>query len=145
MPVGKDKGPIHPVSLEVKEPDKCKVKGRVNAVRSARFRSGMRPGPPYKCMVRVDTTDRFIKDPENWESVINRKTYNRLTGELIEDLDLYPKVYYGDSKEKKDEYDVHPTVPDEVLTRKLPNGATQIKTVLEYGVLTYPKRSNKRK
>ena len=78
-------------------------------------------------------------------SVINRKTYDTLSGKLIEDLDLYPKVYYGDSKEKKDEYDVHPTVPDEVLTRKLPNGVTQIKTVLEYGVLTYPKRSNKRK
>ena len=68
-----------------------------------------------------------------------------MSGKLIEDLDLYPHVYYGDSGEKKENYDVHPTVPDEVLTRKLPNGVTQIKTVLEYGVLTYPKRSNKKK
>ena len=69
----------------------------MNAAKPTRFRPGMKPGPPYKCVVRSDTTDRFIKDPVNWESVLNRKTYNALTGEIIEDLDLYPDILCGNT------------------------------------------------
>ena len=105
----------------------------------------MKPGPPYKCVVRSDITDRFIKDPVNWESVVNRKTYNSLNGEIIEDLDLYPDILCGNSGEMMGNYDIHPTIPDEVVTRKLPKGITHIKTVLEYGNLTYPKNPNRKK
>ena len=112
--------------------------------RPRRFRPGMKPGPPYRCMVRSDITDWFIKESEDWESVVNRKTYDSLTGKLIEDLDLYPDILCGNSGEMKHNHDVHPTIPDEVLTRRLPKGVDHIKTVFEYGVLTYPKRSNKK-
>ena len=119
------------------------IKARVTAGR--RFRPGMKPGPPYKCIVRSDITDRFIKEPVNWETVVNRKTYNSLTGEIIEDLDLYPDILCGNSGEIMQNHDIYPTIPDEVLTRRLPMGITHIKTVLEYGHLPYPKNTNKDK
>ena len=133
------------VQLKTSKTDtKAKVKSNAGR-RGPRFRPGMIPGPPYKCTVRCDTTDRFIKEPVNWETVVNRKTYNKLTGELIEDLDLYPDILCGESGEMLKNHDIHPTIPDEVLTRKLPNGVTYIKTVLEYGHLTYPKNPNRKK
>ena len=143
MPVGKSKAPVDPVSIEpIKET--VKIKARCVAGEPSRFRPGMKPAP-YKCVVRSDITNRFIKDPVNWESVINRKTYDSLTGKIIEDLDLYPDVLCGNSGEMRENHDIYPTIPDEVLTRKLPKGVDHIKTVFEYGVLTYPKNPNKKK
>ena len=52
-----------------------------------------------------------------WACVVNRKTYNSRTDELIEDLDI------------------HPDIPKDVLRRTLPDGMTNIKTIFEYGVL----------
>ena len=64
MPVGKSKAAVDPISFEpVKET--VKNKARCVAGESRRFRPGMKPGPPYKCVVRSDITNRFIKDPVN--------------------------------------------------------------------------------
>ena len=77
-----------------------------------------RPTMPYKLHFQYDRTRNFIGYPNNrisWARIVNRKTYNAQTNMLIEDLDVTPDV------------------PIEVILRPLPDGATHIKTVFEYG------------
>ena len=77
-----------------------------------------RPTMPYKFHIQYDRTRNFIGHPSNrinWARIVNRKTYNALTNELMEDLN------------------VNKDVPMEVLLRPLPNGVSHIKTVFEYG------------
>ena len=78
-----------------------------------------RPVIPYKFHIQYDKTRNFIKNPSNhmnWARIVNRKTYNAYTNELMEDLN------------------VNPDVPMDVVTiRSLPDGITYIKTVFEYG------------
>ena len=77
-----------------------------------------RPTMPYKVHIQYDRTRNFIGHPSNrinWARVVNRKTYNAHTNELMEDLN------------------VNKDVPMEVLFRPLPNGVSHIKTVFEYG------------
>ena len=73
---------------------------------------------PYKVHIQYDRTRNFIGHPSNninWARIVNRKTYNALTNELMEDLK------------------VNHEVPMEVLIRPLPYGVSHIKTVFEYG------------
>ena len=81
-----------------------------------------RPTYPYKIRVQFDHSDNFVKMPAigknqsiGWDCVVNRKTFDAWTGQLIEDLDINSEI------------------PDEVLLRKLPQGVTYIKTLFEYG------------
>ena len=88
--------------------------GRTNGFRKV----WSRPMMPYKFHIQYDRTRNFIGHPSNrinWARIVNRKTYNAHTNELMEDLD------------------VNPDVPMEVLLRPLPDGVTYIKTVFEYG------------
>ena len=78
------------------------------------------PMMPYKFHIQYDNTRNFIKNPSNhmkWARIVNRKTYNAHTCELMEDLS------------------VNPDVPMDVVSRPLPDGITYIKTVFEYGGL----------
>ena len=89
-----------------------------------------RPMMPYKFHIQYDRTRNFIKHPSNrmnWARIVNRKTYNAHTNELMEDLD------------------VNPDVPMEVLLRPLPDGVTYIKTVFEYGGMPNYTGTNMRK
>ena len=48
-----------------------------------------RPMMPYKFHIQYDKTRNFIKNPSNhmnWARIVNRKTYNAYTNELMEDL-----------------------------------------------------------
>ena len=63
---------------------------------------------PYKLHIQHDRTRNFIGHPNNrinWARIVNRKTYNAHTNELVEDLD------------------VNPDVPMEVILRPLPDTA----------------------
>ena len=64
---------------------------------------------------------------------------NAISGDLIEDLDIHPQVLSGKTGKKSPDLKKMQVIPDEVLTRKLPIGVIDIKTVFEYGELTYPK------
>ena len=73
-----------------------------------------RPKMPYKFHVQYDKTRNFVKHPDNQLSrarIVNRKTYNAYTIELMEDLD------------------VNPDVPMDIVTKPLPDGVTYIETV----------------
>ena len=89
-----------------------------------------RPMMPYKFHIQYDRTRNFIGHPSdriNWARIVNRKTYNAHTNELMEDLD------------------VNPDVPIEVLIRPLTDGVTYIKTVFEYGGMPNYTGTNGRK
>ena len=89
-----------------------------------------RPVMPYRFHIQYDSTRNFIKYPSNcmnWARIVNRKTYNAHTNELMEDLN------------------VNPDVPMEVVTRPLPDGVTYIKTVFEYGGMPNYTGTNGRK
>ena len=54
-----------------------------------------RPTYPYKFRVQFDHSDYFVKMPAigrnqsiGWDCVVNRKTFDAWTGQLIEDLDV---------------------------------------------------------
>ena len=73
---------------------------------------------PYKVQIQYDRTKNFIGHPSNninWARIVNRKTYNALTNELMEDLKVNHEVHM------------------EVLIIPLPYGVSHIKTVFEYG------------
>ena len=89
-----------------------------------------KPTMPYKFHIQYDRTRNFIGHPSNrinWARIVNRKTYNAHTNELMEDLD------------------VNLDVPMEVLLKPLPDGVTHIKTVFEYGGMPNHKGTNVRK
>ena len=54
-----------------------------------------RPIMPYKFHIQYDRTKNFIGHPSNninWARIVNRKTYNALTNELMEDLKVNHEV-----------------------------------------------------
>ena len=62
-----------------------------------------------------------------WATIVNRKTYNACTNELMEDLNA------------------NPDVPMDVVTRPLSDGRIYIKTVFEYGGMPNYTGTNMRK
>ena len=65
--------------------------GRTNGCRKI----WSRPTMPYKFHIQYDRTRNFIGHPSNninWARIVNRKTYNAHTNELMEDLDVNPDV-----------------------------------------------------
>ena len=50
---------------------------------------------PYKLHIQYDHARLYVinlRCKVEWAHVVNRKTYNSRTGELIEDLDIYPDI-----------------------------------------------------
>ena len=63
----------------------------------------------------------------NWDRIVNMKSYNAYTNELMEDLN------------------VNPDVPMDVVSRPLPDGITYIKIVFEYGGIPNYTGTNRRR
>ena len=62
---------------------------------------------PYKFHIQYDKRRNFIKDPGNhlsWARIVNKKTYNAYTHELMEHLN------------------VNPILPMDIVTKPLPDG-----------------------
>ena len=71
---------------------------------------------PHKFHIQYDKTRNFVKHPSNQLSlarIVNRKTYNAYTNELMENLN------------------VDPDVSMDIVTKPLPDGVTYIKTLFD--------------
>ena len=71
-----------------------------------------------KVHIQYDKTKNYVIHTNirlNWARIVNRKTYNGSTIELIEDLVITPGIFI------------------DVLIRSLPDGVTYINTAIEYG------------
>ena len=82
-----------------KNPCKMIPKNRGNLTKLGRTKGPSkiwsRPTMPYKVHIQYDRTRNFIGHPSNninWARVVNRKTYNALTNELMEDLNVNHEV-----------------------------------------------------